>query len=292
MTGKALVLGGGGAVGFGWQIGLLTGLTEAGIDVAGADLVIGTSAGSVVGACLSSGTEFTAAIDAVDRLSSALTAKQLAEGFQVLLGAMAEAGFESDPAAALRKIGDLAAAKETPPDEATFLSLIDSLKGTAWPERFRATAIDVTTGELRVWGPGDGIELRHGIASSCAAPVVFPPVTIQGRRYMDGGVFSHLNTAAATGADKILALACFPLTEAPKGMERGFASTMRIVSDEIDSVRATGAAIEAIEPSMDVFALLGGTGNMLDPRLTEPAREIGHRQAREVLDRVSALWQD
>ena len=49
MTRNALVLGGGGALGISWEIGLLAGLTDEGIDVAGADLIVGTSAGSVVG---------------------------------------------------------------------------------------------------------------------------------------------------------------------------------------------------------------------------------------------------
>jgi len=45
----ALVLGGGGITGIAWEIGVLTGLAEAGVDLTGADLVVGTSAGSVVG---------------------------------------------------------------------------------------------------------------------------------------------------------------------------------------------------------------------------------------------------
>jgi predicted acylesterase/phospholipase RssA len=49
---RALVLGGGGAVGVGWQTGLLTGLREAGVDLAGAESIVGTSAGALVGALL------------------------------------------------------------------------------------------------------------------------------------------------------------------------------------------------------------------------------------------------
>src|SRR5688500_8760504 len=51
----ALVLGGGGITGIAWEIGLLAGLAEAGTDLSDADLVVGTSAGSVVGAQLTSG---------------------------------------------------------------------------------------------------------------------------------------------------------------------------------------------------------------------------------------------
>src|SRR4051794_23219546 len=51
----ALVLGGGGITGIAWEIGLLAGLAEAGTDLSGADLVVGTSAGSVVGAQVTCG---------------------------------------------------------------------------------------------------------------------------------------------------------------------------------------------------------------------------------------------
>ena len=53
----ALVLGGGGITGIAWEIGVLAGLAEAGVDLTGADLVVGTSAGSVVGAQLTCGAE-------------------------------------------------------------------------------------------------------------------------------------------------------------------------------------------------------------------------------------------
>jgi len=50
-----LVLGGGGITGIAWEIGLLAGLADAGVDLTGAELVVGTSAGSVVGAQVTSG---------------------------------------------------------------------------------------------------------------------------------------------------------------------------------------------------------------------------------------------
>jgi len=57
---RALVLGGGGITGVGWEIGLLAGLADAGLDLSVADppdLVVGTSAGSVVGAQVASGVD-------------------------------------------------------------------------------------------------------------------------------------------------------------------------------------------------------------------------------------------
>src|SRR4051794_8880752 len=55
-TRRALVLAGGGAAGNAWELGLIAGLAHAGVDVTGADLMIGTSAGSTVAAQVTSGT--------------------------------------------------------------------------------------------------------------------------------------------------------------------------------------------------------------------------------------------
>ncbi|MDB5445730.1 MAG: patatin, partial [Phenylobacterium sp.] len=55
MTTRALVLGGGGPVGVAWESGLIAGFAQAGVDLGRADFVLGTSAGSIVGAKLAMG---------------------------------------------------------------------------------------------------------------------------------------------------------------------------------------------------------------------------------------------
>ncbi len=52
MNDRALVLGGGGVAGIAWITGLLFGLSEEGVDLRNADLILGTSAGSAVAAQL------------------------------------------------------------------------------------------------------------------------------------------------------------------------------------------------------------------------------------------------
>ena len=54
---RTLILGGGGATGVAWELGVLTGLHDAGVDVRRADIIIGTSAGSMLGAQIAGGTE-------------------------------------------------------------------------------------------------------------------------------------------------------------------------------------------------------------------------------------------
>src|SRR5712692_10292948 len=52
---RALILGGGGPVGRAWEVGILKGLADAGVDVSQADLVVGTSSGAILGTQLRSG---------------------------------------------------------------------------------------------------------------------------------------------------------------------------------------------------------------------------------------------
>ena len=54
-TTRALVLGGGGTVGTAWTAGLVSGLRREGVDLAEADLIVGTSAGAIVGTMLATG---------------------------------------------------------------------------------------------------------------------------------------------------------------------------------------------------------------------------------------------
>jgi hypothetical protein len=82
---RALVLGGGGAVGVGWQTGLLIGLDEAGVDLAGADTIVGTSAGAFVGALLASGRDVSQALTSLAALGQGIGSGRLAAGDEAFL---------------------------------------------------------------------------------------------------------------------------------------------------------------------------------------------------------------
>ncbi len=94
---RALVLGGGGAVGVGWQTGLLIGLHEVGVDMAGAEAIVGTSAGALVGALLSSGREVTDALASLAELGQSIDPDSLAAGDDAFLNAIRQANLETEP---------------------------------------------------------------------------------------------------------------------------------------------------------------------------------------------------
>jgi NTE family protein len=209
------------------------GLSEAGVDLAEASSIVGTSAGSLVGALLSSGRDVTA---------------DLAAGSECFLSASRQAVLAADPRQALRAIGSAAREATTTLTEDDYLGLLGILDGVDWPAGFRCTAIDTGTGELVVWGQESGVPLLHAVAASCVVPMLFPAVTINGDRYMDGGIVSHLNATAAPPSDVLVVISCFP-----PGAQGGAADSDRSASTiradaEVAQLRENTRLV-AVEPS-------------------------------------------
>ena len=179
----ALVLAGGGVTGIAWETGVLRGLRERGLDLAAsADLIVGTSAGSTVGAQLATGRDiddmFAAQLDeAHNEISPRLDLDLLA----TIFGMLEEGGTRDDARRA--EIGALALTASTV-DEPTRRAVIESRVGTdAWPARnLVVTAIDAVTGSFVTWDRTVGVSLVDAVASSCAVPGVWPCVTINSRR--------------------------------------------------------------------------------------------------------------
>src|SRR4051794_9297078 len=134
----ALVLGGGGVTGIAWELGVLAGLAEAGVDLGDADLVVGTSAGSVVGTLLCSGTDLEAlyerqlepaGTERVARLGRGTLARY---GMAMLLARRDDAGFR-------RRVGALARAAadtgRTPTEEERRATIAARLPSAEWSDR-------------------------------------------------------------------------------------------------------------------------------------------------------------
>jgi NTE family protein len=276
---RALVLGGGGLTGIAWEVGLLHGLREAGLDLTDADTVVGTSAGSVVGAQLRHGTSLTDLYDA-----------QLAEAPENVGGTFGTRATVTWVATMLspgsgrtkrRRLGRAAVraagrGNAVPVGERVGV-IREVLPGSAWPEGdLRITAVDADSGSFVVFDRNGDVDLVHAVAASCAVPVVWPPVTVDGHRYVDGGVRSAANADVARGADQVVVLA--PLS-------RSFSRHHSLAAQ----LERTGArATAAISPDA---AALGAIGrDVLDPAQRAAAAEAGFRQAGEVLDQVRAAW--
>jgi hypothetical protein len=114
----------------GWQTGLLTGLREAGADLAGANATVGTSAGALVGALLSSGRDVTGALTSLAALGQSIDPDGLAAGDEAFRSAIGQASLDAGPRQALRAIGRAAQEASTPAED-VYLGLFGTLDGTA-----------------------------------------------------------------------------------------------------------------------------------------------------------------
>jgi NTE family protein len=280
---RALVLGGGGAVGVGWQTGLLAGLCEAGLDLAGAESIVGTSAGALVGALLSSGRDVTDALAGLAALRQGVNLDDLDAGHEAFLGTVRRASLYTDSRQALREIGRAAEEAKTLAEDA-YVSLFSLLDGTPWPPAFRCTAVDTDTGELTVWDESSGVSLQLAVASSCVVPALFPTVTINGHRYMDGGILSHLNVTAALPTDVLVVVSCHPLGS--KGAGGGSLAASVTPEAELAPLRESTRLV-AVEPD---FSDLDTATNMMDPNLAIQAVQIGIRQAVHESAAILAAW--
>jgi NTE family protein len=277
---RALVLGGGGITGIAWEIGVLAGLAEAGVDLTGADLVVGTSAGSVVGAQLTSGADLETLFarqlepptgEQAARMTRAALARY---GWAVLRSRGDDVGFR-------RRVGALALAAEQAgltPTEQERLDVIGSrLVSREWPDRdLRVTAVDAQSGEFHVLDRTSGVPLLQAVAASCAVPGVYPPVTIDGRRYVDGGMRSAANADLAEGYDRVVVLAPIPRGVGPlasvDAQVTGMVARVAVVSPDEAARRAIGR-------------------NVLDPAARAGSARAGRAQAAGVAAEVTEVWQ-
>jgi NTE family protein len=273
---RALVLGGGGVTGIAWEMGLLAGLAEAGIDLTSADVIVGTSAGSVVGAQITSG----------PALKDLYTAQLVepAGGVAARMGALmtlrfvAAMAWPGDEQHARARLGRAALKARTVPESERRAVIRALLPSDSWPERrLLITAVDAETGELKVFDRDCGVPLSEAVGASCAVPLVWPPISIGGRRYIDGGTRSVTNADLAAGCDRVVVLA--PVTFALRTSTR--------ISTQLASL---GSSLRSVVISPDSSARQAIGGNVLDPARRVASARAGHAQSAGVAESVAAVW--
>jgi NTE family protein len=279
LPGRALVLGGGGVTGVAWEIGVLAGLAACGVDLTDADLVVGTSAGSVVGVDVRSGRSLA---ESYDRQLAPPTGEIAAKmGRAVLVRYLLVITLSRDPARAGRRFGALALRAKTMPESSRRKVIESRLPVFEWPHGpLKITAVDAASGEFTVFDATSGVGLVDAVGASCAVPGVWPPVSIGDRRYIDGGMRSAANAHLAAGYRRVVILA--PLT-------RGFGPMASVPSQARDLV-AGGSQVVTIEPDDAALKAIGK--NVLDPARRAAAARAGYAQAEPVAATVRAVWHD
>jgi len=286
---RALVLGAGGPVGRAWQSGLIAGLIEREIDLGDASLIIGTSAGAIVGAQLALGLKF-AAPSKLDLAIQAAPASSSSD-LSGLLAAIGRAVRSSEAEIERAKIGAFAIEAQTVSEEDSIArTAFAQIRGHSWPMRFRATAVNARTGKLQVWDASSGATLERAVASSAAIPGVFPPITIKGERYIDGGVRSMLNADLATGCDIVIVVSCFVLEVVGEIKNPDMATINAAQIAELDALRNAALTVAVIAPNEAFFTLTHRGAAMLDSSLGPEAFRIGCTQALQEAKEIRSAW--
>jgi NTE family protein len=304
----ALVLGGGGAAGNAWEIGVIAGLAEAGLDLTeAADLVVGTSAGATAAAQVRSG------VPAAELLASVLSPPVQPAGqnrerppslpMATVFERMRAIGAAASSAADLRRaMGAFGLESDSilgPAAGQRRAVVAARLPRPEWPDRpMIVVAVDAHTGELAAFDRDSGVDLVDAVTASCALPGLVPTHSINGARYIDGGVRSTDNADLASGHANVVVLS--PLggrsrTPPAPGAEMAgqFEGLRRSpewgtdLASQVEGLRKQGSRVEVITPDADSRAAMGT--NQMDPATRIPAACAGFAQGKQEATRVTFL---
>jgi NTE family protein len=300
---NVLVLGVGGILGEAWMSGFLAGSAHAtGVDYREMDAFMGTSAGSIVAAQLAAGVEPQRPQDWIDAPDGAtpggrpgsLRAATERAG-RLYLSAIsplaAPALSAATPAGALARAALLASIpRGTIP--------LDDLhaRATALRSRFdgrlRVVAVERASGRRVVFGtPGaPPASVADAVVASCAIPGVLRPALIDGREYVDGGVWSptNLDAAAVGRGDRVLCLVPTAVLGGPSAVAlRTLAAGWRVTTAmEAEAARRRGATVTVVGPDAGARAAMGAS--LMDARHRERVLAEGFRQGRATAHSRSA----
>jgi NTE family protein len=292
-SGTALVLGGGGSAGNAWLIGVIAGLREAGLDVTGADLIIGTSAGATAAVQVTSGTsaELLAAIVAAPPRPRTGTAapdsgpvptRPATNHLETTSAIIAAA---EDAADMRRRMGawalEKAAASHSSAQTQWRATVAARLPSQLWPRRrILITAVDAHTGEPVVFDRHSGVDLVDAVAASCSSGFAY---SIGDSRYIDGGYRSNAENAdLAAGYARVLVLSPFG------GSSRTPASWGMHLATQVDELRARGSRVETIFPDSSSRTAFGD--NVMDLSTRPPAARAGSDQGRALAEKLTEFW--
>ncbi len=271
---RALVLGAGGHAATAWELGVITGMADAGVDVRDADLIVGTSAGARVGVQIRSHLTleelFQRQVDPYLQTKEPAPPVDFTQWRANFVRAKEGSG---DAVTVLKRFGALALQAPLGSQDTRRNMIAAALPTQIWPERrLLIVAVDVESGERRAFDHSSGVDLIDAVAASGAVPGIWPAVALGGRRYMDGGVYSIDNADLAVGCEHVLILTL------PARVPPLCTATLEAA---VDTLRHSGMQVDVVHPdeaAQAAFASVGG--NLLDPSVREAAARAGREQGR------------
>ena len=168
-----------------------------------------------------------------------------------------------------------------------------------WPDRpMIVVAVNAHTGELAAFDRDSGVDLVDAVTASTALPGLVPTHSINGTRYINGGVRSGENADLASGYANVVVLSPFggrsqtpPERGAdPAGQFEGLRRSPEWGTDlgsQVEALRKQGSRVEVITPDADSRAESGT--NQMDLATRIPAARAGFAQGKQEATRVTFL---
>jgi NTE family protein len=278
---RALVLAGGGVAGIAWELGVIRGMGDVDpallISLRSAEVVIGTSAGSAVAAQITTGMPIEDLYSA--QLSEHSSELEVELNLEELMARFVRATTgATGPEDMRRRIGALALETPTVSEFIRRGAISARLPEESWPpSTLLLTAVDADTGRPTVFTRDSGVDLVDAVAASCAVPGIWPPVTINGHRYIDGGVRSSTNADLAAGCERVLVI-----TPSQESAPQPWGNL------ENEIAQLSPADVRVVYAN-EVSAAAFGT-NPLSPSTRGPAAREGREIGRAEADAVRSFW--
>jgi NTE family protein len=283
---RALVLGGGGEYFAAWMLGFAHGLKVKGVPYDMPDIIIGTSAGSLVGSTIAGG-HLERLTDEFDffgdfpKILAALVPTGTANPSQIRARDLCQIAHDAS-VATIQWIGRGAMSANNPP-VSKLQEMIETLTGNrSWPSpKFHAATMDCYTGERLVVSEANKIPISHAVSASMSLPGIFGPTWVGDRICMDGGVSaSSTHSDVVAGAKRALVVS---LTDGTRGSGPRFTNIPNGLQQELRGIEAQGTKTLLI-------AANPGQVNLVSPAEIGPALRAGYDRTFQEADRVKAFW--
>ena len=270
--------------GIAWMTGLLLGLSEEGFDALTANRVLGTSAGSAVGAQITSPVAlqelFRRQVDPELQVEELEPPPHLRRNVSHTLPELMHL---EDPIERMQRIGRLALETSTVDEAMRRASIAERLPVHHWPEwPLETVAVDAATGTVKLFDRNSGVSLVDAVAASCAVPGLWPPVTLGGKRYMDGSVASSDNADLISDCDTLLVIS--PLGAKTSSLPGGG------LQSQVEARDRLGLRTYLIEPDKSAQEAMGI--NPFDAERRPQTARAGHLQGKALGASVGDFWME
>ena len=307
-SGVGLVLGAGGIVGAAYHAGVLAALADAGFDGRDADVIVGTSAGSGVGATLRAGLSPADHFAALRRAVSAEGAALLSHigAPKPLPTTRLQVGGIPRPSNATllfpwRLLRPSVALAGLLPAGTIDVSVVgDRVRALhpTWPERpLWICTVRLRDGKLVVLGrdPQPQVDVATAVEASSAIPAFFTPVVIDGERHVDGGVHSPTNADLLARPPSALrdVIVVSPMSATPRALRQpsftGRPLFARRLGREVRALRQAGINVHTFQPTPADIAVMGVNAMdfMRRGEVARVARDSASARAKEVVGAIS-----